>query len=259
MSEQEGTKRKAAYRFSIPVDIDMLKEVMFACPHDAPYGQTSSRWQEVGEHMRALLGPELSAGGCRKRHDDLMAAFKKETVKSMRASGTEEEYLEREQLLQDLSDMIESANDKRKSIQEEKDKKADRRESDGHLIREAALAGLKRKATAQDSLDESEDDDRSPSKKKESRGTTPLKEAVSAVVDFAAIMEASHKLMREDQEMQKEAHVLALRKLELDEQRFLLDKAEREARFAAEQVERQTQFEFMQGTVELLRALAQKM
>jgi hypothetical protein len=102
MSEQEGGKRKAAYRFTTPVDIDLLKEVMFVCPHEAPYGQTSARWDEVGEHLRDLHSAEITAAGCRKRHDDLITAFKKAATKSLRASGTDEEYLEREQLLKTL-------------------------------------------------------------------------------------------------------------------------------------------------------------
>ncbi|ETW03261.1 hypothetical protein H310_05657 [Aphanomyces invadans] len=41
-----------------------------------------------------------------------------------------------------------------------------------------------------------------------------------------------------------------MRKLELEEKRYELDKAEREARFALEQQERQLQFEIMKGTLE---------
>jgi hypothetical protein len=106
MSEVQGGKRKTAYRFTAPVDIDLLKEVMFVCPHDASYGQASARWEEVAEHMQGLHGADVTAAGCRKRYDDLVSAFKKDTVTSLRASGTEEQYEEREQLLQDLSDLV---------------------------------------------------------------------------------------------------------------------------------------------------------
>ena len=77
----ERTKRKAAYRFTTSVDIDLLKEVMFVCPYDAPYGQAPARWDEVVEHMRGQHGPDLTATGCRKRMDDLLVSFKNNTVK----------------------------------------------------------------------------------------------------------------------------------------------------------------------------------
>ena len=103
---EDTNKRRTARRFSVPEDIDLLKEIMLVCPHEAPYGQTAARWEEVGQHMRAIHGTGLTTIGCRKRSDDLMTAFKRDTIKSLRASGSEEQYNEREQLLQDLSDMV---------------------------------------------------------------------------------------------------------------------------------------------------------
>ncbi|ETV67128.1 hypothetical protein H257_16670 [Aphanomyces astaci] len=113
--QAEG-KKKPAHRFTTPQDVDLLKEVMSICPHDAPYGQTSARWAE------------------------------KATLASLRASGTDEEYDEREQLLQDLSDMIDMISNKKKATKEDKCKKMDKRESDDHTVRVAALTGMKRKS-----------------------------------------------------------------------------------------------------------------
>ncbi|ETV93110.1 hypothetical protein H310_12894 [Aphanomyces invadans] len=254
MSEVEGSKRKTAYRFTTQVDIDLLKEAMFVCPHDAPYGQASARWEEIAEHMRQLHGPDLTTAGCRKRLDDLIAAFKKDTVKSLRASGTEEEYNERDQLLQDLADMMENAVRAKKALKDEKIKKQDKRESDGHRVREAALVTLKRKAEA-NGLDE----DPGPSKVKEAKGPSALKDAASAVVDIMSMIDASNEFKRAELEAKRESNALLQRKVELEEQRYLLDKAEREARFALEQQERQSQLQFMQSTIDLLSGLAKKL
>ncbi|ETV98838.1 hypothetical protein, variant [Aphanomyces invadans] len=148
MSEHdEATRRKkTAFRFSVSADIDLLKEVVMVVPFDAAYGQTSARWDEVCEHMRQLHGNAMTSVCCRKRFDDLLPAFKKSSLKALRASGTEEEYLERDQLMQDISDMMDIALLRKKAaklVQE-------RRESDSHLIREAALTGMKRKQAEPD-------------------------------------------------------------------------------------------------------------
>ncbi|ETW05092.1 hypothetical protein H310_04120 [Aphanomyces invadans] len=138
MSEVDGGKRRTAYRFITQVDIDFLKEVMAVCPHDAPYGQTLARWEDFVEHMREMHGPDLTTAGCRKRLDDLMAAYKKNTVQSLRASGTEEEYNEREQLIQDQSDMMDTTYKTKKTLKEEKYKMIDKREKEDLMLREAA-------------------------------------------------------------------------------------------------------------------------
>ncbi|ETW05096.1 hypothetical protein H310_04124 [Aphanomyces invadans] len=62
----DSSKRKVAFRFKSASDVDLLKE----------------------------------------RFDDLIVAFKEDKLNSLRASGTEEEYNEREQLMQDIVDLM---------------------------------------------------------------------------------------------------------------------------------------------------------
>ncbi|ETV89802.1 hypothetical protein H310_15369 [Aphanomyces invadans] len=207
--------------------------------------------------MRSIHGDTITASSCRKRFDDLLSAFKKATLKALRASGTEEEYNERDQLLQDIVDMIDAAAAKKKASKQVVDK----RESDGHMIREAALIGLKRKAT------EESDDDVSPRKVadnkdikdikdiKDSRRGSALKEAASVVATFTEMMSESNKIKAEEVGVKKDEIMLAQKKLELERARYELDKAEREARFAVEKMEREAQIEFMRSTIELMRTL----
>ncbi|ETV89983.1 hypothetical protein H310_15181 [Aphanomyces invadans] len=61
---------------------------------------------------------------------------------SLRASETDEEYNERDQLLQELSDMIDSIALKKRAFKEEKSKNEDKRESDGQMLRNAAMASM---------------------------------------------------------------------------------------------------------------------
>ncbi|RHY14925.1 hypothetical protein DYB32_010807 [Aphanomyces invadans] len=239
----DATKRKTAFRFTIAADVDLLKEVALVAPYDAAYGQTTARWDEIGDNMRSIHGDTITASSCRKRFDDLLSAFKKATLKALRASGTEEEYNERDQLLQDIVDMVKELY------------------IDGHMIREAALIGLKRKAT------EESDDDVSPRKVadnkdikdikdiKDSRRGSALKEAASVVATFTEMMSESNKIKAEEVGVKKDEIMLAQKKLELERARYELDKAEREARFAVEKMEREAQIEFMRSTIELMRTL----
>ncbi|RHY16594.1 hypothetical protein DYB32_010626 [Aphanomyces invadans] len=151
--------------------------------------------------MQAIYGSNLTASGYRKRCDDLLVAFQK-NIASLRASGKEENYNEREQLLQDLSDMIDSIADKKRTFKEEKGKKEDKRETDGHMIREATMVAM-------------------------SRGTADAEVESSDTEGSSA-----NKCKLQEIAVQKEANEFAARKLELDEKRYHLDKAGREARFS---------------------------
>ncbi|OQR84410.1 hypothetical protein ACHHYP_13410 [Achlya hypogyna] len=127
MSDETQKKKKAPLRYSVHGDVNPLKEMIFVCPHDAPYGQTTIRWEEVTVHMREPHGDFVTTSGCRKRFDDLLSAFKKDNVKALRASGTEEE--------------MEAAADKKKATKEDKEKKIDGDDTE----REIATPAKKRK------------------------------------------------------------------------------------------------------------------
>ncbi|ETV67127.1 hypothetical protein H257_16669 [Aphanomyces astaci] len=69
--------------------------------------------------------------------------------------------------------------------------------------------------------------------KKERRSSAIMKESVNAVMSFTSIMENTNKFKIDELTFHKESNAIAMRKLELDEKRYLLDKAEREARMTA--------------------------
>ncbi|RHY15929.1 hypothetical protein DYB32_010698 [Aphanomyces invadans] len=102
-SNQRG---KTAFRFKGCTDVDLLKEVIHVRPFEAPYGEVRKRWTEVTEHLQRIVGDGITVNATRKRFDDLMTAFHEITMAALRASGTEEEYEEREQLLQDIHDLV---------------------------------------------------------------------------------------------------------------------------------------------------------
>ncbi|RHY19705.1 hypothetical protein DYB32_010186 [Aphanomyces invadans] len=154
-----------------------------------------------------------------------------------------------EQLIQDLSDVKTN-----KALKEEKNKKIDKRQKEGLMLREAAQMTMKRKS---DALEEEEEV--SPSKVKEPRPSSALKDAASAVVDIMSMIDTSNEFKRTEIDAKRESNALMQRKVELGERRYLLDKAERDARFALEQQERQSQLQYIQSTIDLLRSLAKKL
>ncbi|ETV96546.1 hypothetical protein H310_10257 [Aphanomyces invadans] len=176
---------------------------------------------ELEEKRYRIVGDGITVNATRKRFDDLMTAFHEITMAALRASGTEEEYEEREQLLQDIHDLNE------------------RRETNGEMIRDAAMSTMKRKMIEADEVDWSEEATRN---KKQSRSSSQrLTEAGVVVASLVEMMSKANE-----------------KKLELEERRYELDKAEREARFALDRRGREAQLEFFQGTLEVLKSLAAK-
>ncbi|EQC24701.1 hypothetical protein SDRG_17390 [Saprolegnia diclina VS20] len=259
MGDEPTKSKKPTYRFSVHTDIDLLEEVINVAPHDAPYGQTTARWEDVTSYMRTLHGEHLTVAGCRKRFDDLMAAFKTDTVKGLRASGTEEEMSQRYVLLEEMSDLLEAAADRKKASKTDKDKKTDKREPDAHRSRAAAQQGLKRKATTDDVPDE---DDSAETLSKKSKGEDcAANDLASVLAAFTSMIESTNALKRDEIAAQREAVAvkkeelaLSRRKLELEEQRLLFEKAERDERFEMEKAEREAQLEFMRRTIEMMQA-----
>ncbi|KDO29490.1 hypothetical protein SPRG_06030 [Saprolegnia parasitica CBS 223.65] len=148
-------------------DVDLLKEAKLVSPHDCPHGQTAKRWEEVAEHMRAIHGDLVSIVGCRRRFDDLLTAFKNDTVNALRASGTEEDVKKRDELLHDIADLMDVRAKKKKGAKE------DKVESDGHRMRAAAL---KRKTTDGDDPEEGES---AESKKNRNEGFGSIKDVAN--------------------------------------------------------------------------------
>ncbi|OQR89274.1 hypothetical protein ACHHYP_06382 [Achlya hypogyna] len=123
--------------------------------------------------------------GCHRRYDALMTAFKNDNIKALLASA-----------------------EKKKANKEDKLMRVDKRESDDHCIRAAALETLKRKPTNDVDPEESDSTD-----------------VVSIVVDFPTLIVSSNNLMQDDINAKKEETAVAQRRLELDQQRYLLEKA----------------------------------
>ncbi|OXA37796.1 CUE domain-containing protein 2 [Folsomia candida] len=147
-------KRKPAFRFKAGDDISLLREVIVEEPFAAPHGEINRRWESIV----GRLGGKYSAETARKRFLLLVAEFKSENADQIKSSGTEEEYGERAQLLQDLVDRMADV----EKIKFNKKSKAPGDEKAAEIRDEAMKSCERRKKIA-----ERPDNNSSPPEKKE--------------------------------------------------------------------------------------------
>ncbi|KAL3222176.1 hypothetical protein MRX96_028913 [Rhipicephalus microplus] len=90
------------FRFTIETDIYMLREeVVCADPFSNP-----TDWEDVLRNVMTAVNRELTICGIKERVDLLIDYFRQQDTANLRKSGTEEQYEEREQLLQDVFDLM---------------------------------------------------------------------------------------------------------------------------------------------------------
>ncbi|ETN04913.1 hypothetical protein F441_14172 [Phytophthora nicotianae CJ01A1] len=112
--------RKKAFRFLPSSDVLLLKEVTAHTPWAAAHGETNTAWTTVANELKnAISASTADDKACRRRFTALLDTFRREEMKSLRVSGTAEEYREREQLLTDCLE-LEKANKKKRKQRDAK-------------------------------------------------------------------------------------------------------------------------------------------
>ncbi|CAN7951150.1 unnamed protein product, partial [Ixodes pacificus] len=99
MAAQKAAAAAAAassrLRFSAQDDISLLQEVHALNPFEDP-----SRWAQIANNLLSATGKSFSARAVSDRLDLLLAQFAAEDRANLRRSGTEEQYSEKEHLLE---------------------------------------------------------------------------------------------------------------------------------------------------------------
>ncbi|KAJ3226114.1 hypothetical protein HDU78_010455 [Chytriomyces hyalinus] len=167
---------------------------------------------------------------CQKRFKVLVDVFRKEELDALRASGTDKEYSEREQL---LTDLMEEAEDERRERCDKKLEDIEKHEINGNIVCEAALARLSDKVS--DAPSEASSDQEPPKKQKYSRresgNSSNLVDAIMGIT--AAIAPAASGAELKKQKLELEESKLAferekfLAKLEDDRKEKLFEQQER--------------------------------
>ncbi|RHY24283.1 hypothetical protein DYB32_008905, partial [Aphanomyces invadans] len=131
------------------------------------------------------------------------------TISSLRASGTEEEYSEREQLLQDIVDLVRALKDndadmlthtqidqshsRKRMLKEEKLAKVEKRESDGERLRDAAMRAHAEKKKSLDVPSDS-DAESEDTKERKPRKIQKVTRTGSALDSFAMHFERANEI-----------------------------------------------------------------
>ncbi|GMF50357.1 unnamed protein product [Phytophthora fragariaefolia] len=84
-----------------------MKEIVKHKPWAAAHGETLPAWDKVASGVRDAL-PTCTADGkaYRRQFAMLLDAFRREEMESLRASGTAEDFTEREQQLTDITSLV---------------------------------------------------------------------------------------------------------------------------------------------------------
>ncbi|XP_064479468.1 uncharacterized protein LOC135392676 [Ornithodoros turicata] len=96
-SAQQHIPRK---RFTIVDDLLLLREVLARNPFEA-----SSQWFDIAERLNLATKKGFTARGARERTALLVSLFKKDDKINLRKSGTEEQYLRKERILQEVVEL----------------------------------------------------------------------------------------------------------------------------------------------------------
>ncbi|KAL1487864.1 hypothetical protein ABEB36_015514 [Hypothenemus hampei] len=132
--------KNARLRFTMQNDLDILRQVLVENPFEDP-----SRWQSINNSINAITGKDFSVRATREHTEYLLKLFAKEDLSKLRKSGTEESYLEKERLLQEITDLKRDFCNK--SILKPKLNITSKSKKEGSKTREAALVNCSNKSS----------------------------------------------------------------------------------------------------------------
>ncbi|KAJ3096003.1 hypothetical protein HDU96_000923 [Phlyctochytrium bullatum] len=136
------------FRFTPRTDIALLKIAIHVQPWTAGHGKKASVWasmtEQFQEAMRAdfPLVDKVTTTAVQRRFDNLVTCFKQEEMESLKASGTEEEYDERAQLLTEIVDLMREHEEGKKERTEKEKAEVMKKEQMGETIMRAAVTGM---------------------------------------------------------------------------------------------------------------------
>ncbi|RHY91962.1 hypothetical protein DYB31_016599, partial [Aphanomyces astaci] len=141
-------------RFTEDEDILLLREINGRLPFMAKRGQVMVRWSAVAEAVQSQDGfdrPGFDGKRAQNRFTLLLEGHRHKDEEGKRASGTDEGYGEKFQLLDDLLSAFDDWKNEEKVRLEEVQQEADRVDAMAATIRDEAMKSLgKRKKAGQD-------------------------------------------------------------------------------------------------------------
>jgi hypothetical protein len=128
-------------------DVWLLRQAVADQPFFAPRGRAVDAWDALAKTLRDKNNLAIEGRSVRERFSLLVAKYKKDEMASLRKSGTEEHYGEREQLLREVLDVMNEASVDAAQAKEKKEASI----ALGKKLRESAMLTLKNKRNNVDS------------------------------------------------------------------------------------------------------------
>lgn len=103
-------KRRSQYRFSVARDVKLLRAIKLHLPFRAGHGGLLRAWQRVVESLEGEVsahGEYISWDLAQRRWNRLVHAYRNGELDQLRGTGAEQEFIERESLLQELVPLLE--------------------------------------------------------------------------------------------------------------------------------------------------------
>ena len=113
-------KQSPRTRSNNALDVALLKEIMVARAHMPPFGKQAGCFEKVAQKLNAsnVLPWKTDFKHLIDRYRLILGAYRSNDRKGQSASGVEEEFEEREQLLEDIRNMIDDEMDRTKNLRD---------------------------------------------------------------------------------------------------------------------------------------------
>ena len=124
-SNQEDTTQKHQYCWNPSQHISLLHIIILRLPFSAPYKTKGMAWESIAEDYNLAVKQPNSIKG-RKANEkfySLLSIFRKDKAASLRKSGTNKEYTELDQLLEELDELEHDSRIENETMKEVNQKK----------------------------------------------------------------------------------------------------------------------------------------
>ncbi|CAM1296336.1 Uncharacterised protein g1535 [Pycnogonum litorale] len=241
--------RKRPFRFSARADILLLREALALNPFLCDRGSQYSAWEDVSESV-LLLGLHISGRRCRERILLLVQQFRRGDWEMLRRSGTEEQYNEKEKLLQEVVELL-----KEKEVAS-LNKKKDHFREQRIALRDAEVQCCSSPVTTNTSVTVEEENVEMPSI---SHNNKQNSSPVNCIIEYLREKGERDRLrLKEEFRLRDEEINIKKREVEVQERKFKLEEAERFQHLELEKKEKDIYFREREAFLDLLKKFVAK-
>jgi hypothetical protein len=263
LSSDANTSRGIRRKFTEETDTALLKEVLAHNAHVARRGEAGSAFDAVATSLNDTSALPWRTDGkhCSDRFDLLVRVFRHSDSARRGESGIIEEYTEKEQLLQDITNAVDDVNEERRAQRAETSRREEQLRNAGEAVRAEAMNRRLQpiRLSGNSSDDEDQDRVRDPGSKSgtsnDSAGRRKRKRD-----DFSEDW-MDGLLGIEERRLDQEAERLRLEseRLKLDRDRFTSRDTREAERFSFQQEQFKSQSEMQFKMMSVLDKMIQKM